>query len=81
MKSSTSSRVARGFTLVVTNLTKLGGLVVALNEMLIRPSLRPAVLAEAAFMMAGAQFSQDAVLAALDRIMGRHHEDDPPHQP
>lgn len=40
---------------VVTNAIKLGGLVIAINEALIRTELRPAGLAVAGFMMAGAQ--------------------------
>lgn len=51
-KGSSSGKSA----LIVTNLIKLGGLVVALNEVLIRSGdLRPGALAIAALMMAGAQ--------------------------
>lgn len=42
-------------TLVVTNLTKLAGLIVALFEVLGREEIRPGALAIAALMMAGAQ--------------------------
>lgn len=41
--------------LVITNLTKLAGLVVVVNEALFEPVLRPAAIAVAALMMAGAQ--------------------------
>lgn len=61
---------ARGWTLALTNLTKLAGLVIAVNEALVRSQVRPTALAVAAFMMAGAQLSENAVLAALDRFFG-----------
>lgn len=41
--------------LVITNLTKLAGLVVVVNEALFEPVLRPEVIGIAALMMAGAQ--------------------------
>lgn len=41
--------------LVVTNLTKLAGIVLAVNEALVEDQLRSEVLIVAAFMMAGAQ--------------------------
>lgn len=43
------------FGLVVTNLIKLGGLIVALNEVLGHEVIRPGALGIAALMMAGAQ--------------------------
>lgn len=53
---------------VVTNLTKLAGLVIAGNEALIRTQpTRPIVLAIAAFMMAGAQ----GLETFLDKFFGR----------
>jgi hypothetical protein len=42
-------------TLIVTNLIKLGGLVAALNEVMVEPEIRAGGLAIAALMMAGAQ--------------------------
>ena len=60
----------RNWTLALTNLTKLGGLVIAINEALIRSDVRPTALAVAAFMMAGAQLSENVVMAALDRFFG-----------
>lgn len=74
MNGSTQGRWARAITLAVTNATKLSGLVVALHEMLIRPTARPVAVAAAAFMMAGAQFSERAALAILDRLMGHAPE-------
>lgn len=41
--------------LVITNLTKLGGIVIALNEVFSRNDLRPGAIGIAALMMAGAQ--------------------------
>jgi hypothetical protein len=67
-----SAAPARGLTLLVTNATKLTGLVLAINEAVIRTQLRPSVLAIAAFMMAGAQVSEGVLLAMIDRFLGRH---------
>lgn len=58
----------RGSALVITNLIKLGGLAVALNEALVRTAdLRPGVLAIAAFMMAGGQ----GLETLLDKVLGK----------
>ena len=65
-----TGRTSRAVTLVTTNVIKLSGLGVALNELFLRPSARTSVIALAAFMMAGAQLSEQAVLAALDRLLG-----------
>jgi hypothetical protein len=67
-----SASPARGATLLVTNATKLTGLVLAINEAVIRTELRPSVLAVAAFMMAGAQVSEGVILAMIDRFLGRN---------
>lgn len=61
----------RGAALALTNLTKLAGLVVAVNEAVLRSELRPSVLALAAFMMAGAQVSEGLLLSLLDHFLGR----------
>jgi len=61
----------RRTTLVVTNLTKVVGLVIAFNEALLRTDQRPLILAVAAFMMAGAQLSETVVLGIIDRFLGR----------
>jgi hypothetical protein len=47
--------ISRAVVAIITNLTKVLGLVVAVNEAILRSDLRPQVLAVAAFMMAGAQ--------------------------
>lgn len=61
---------ARGLALATTNLTKLAGLAIAVNEALLRSELRPTALAVAAFMMAGAQVSEGVLLAMVDRFFG-----------
>lgn len=60
--------VRRG-TLLLTNLTKLAGLVVAVNEAFTTKD--PVVLALAALMIAGGQFSETMVLGLIDRFLGR----------
>lgn len=60
-------QAVRGIGLAITNVTKLGGLIVALNESLIRTEVRPVTLAVAAFMMAGAQ----GLETFLDKLFGR----------
>ena len=69
--SQIARRSARAGTLILTNTIKLGGLVIAINEAIIRTQLRPAALAEAAFMMAGAQISESVVLNLIDHFMGK----------
>ena len=49
----------------LANAIKLGGLGVAINELLIRSELRPGALAIAAFMMAGAQGLESFLQAFL----------------
>jgi len=65
--SSPGNGAPRGIALALTNLTKLAGLVVVLNEALLRTEMRPLVLAVSAFMMAGAQ----GVETLVDRLLGR----------
>jgi hypothetical protein len=60
-------RSARGFGLLVTNIAKLAGVVVTLNETLIRHELRPIALAVAALMIAGAQ----GLESVIERLLGR----------
>lgn len=59
---------ARGFALIVTNLTKVGGLIVGINEGL--GGGRSAVLAFAAFLIAGGQLSETFLLSMIDRLLG-----------
>lgn len=68
----------RGTTLLITNLIKLGGLVVAIHEALTAKDA--VVMATATFMMAGAQASEGLVLAVIDRILPRSPPE-PPEEP
>lgn len=62
-------RAARGGTLLFTNLIKLAGLGIAVREVL-RTDRDSAVLALAAFMMSGAQLSEDFLLNMIERFLG-----------
>ncbi len=68
-------RVGRTVALLTTHLIKIGGLLAAMNELFLRPSVRASVVALAAFMMAGAQLSEHAVLAAIDRLLGSSEDE------
>jgi hypothetical protein len=59
---------ARGVTLVITNLTKIAGLVVGIHEAL--ATGRSSVLIFAAFLIAGGQLSETALLSLIDRVLG-----------
>lgn len=63
--------IRRG-TLLLSNVTKLAGVAIVINESLLRTNLRPSALAVAAFMMAGAQVSESVVLGIVDRLVGRN---------
>lgn len=70
-KSSHEERpapVLRGLTVVVTNLIKLGGLALAVNEIMIRPELRESAIAFCALCILGAQAAEDMFLRAIDRF-------------
>lgn len=72
-------RVARAVTLLITYAIKLVGLASAFNQLLLQHDPRAFPLAVAAFMMAGAQFSEGLLLALLDRMMinpGEHQPKD-----
>jgi hypothetical protein len=58
---------APAYGLLITNLIKLGGLGVAINEALLRSEARSVALGLAAFMMAGAQ----GVETVLDKLFGK----------
>lgn len=65
-------RIAVYFTLFVTNMIKIGGLVIAVVEVTkLEPS--PLFLALAAFMMAGAQISEETVVKLVGGLFGMHH--------
>lgn len=69
--SPSSLEPLRRTTLIVTNVIKLAGLVVAINELVLRSDLRPLSAGIAVFMMAGAQVSESVLLAAIDRFLGK----------
>jgi hypothetical protein len=66
-QSETDRATVRGFGLAITNLTKIAGVVVTVNETLIRTELRPIALAVAALMIAGAQ----GLETVLDKLLGK----------
>jgi hypothetical protein len=71
-QETSNSRRTSTTTLVVTNLTKVAGLVIAINELIVRQGdPRTAAMALAAFMMTGAQVSERILLGAIDRFFGR----------
>ena len=77
MTEQTRSQTRRAFqrsTLLITNAFKLAGLFIAIREVL-RPNRDASVLALAAFMMSGAQLSEEFFLAAIDSFLGRQRDD------
>jgi hypothetical protein len=74
MSEQRQGRFARGLTLLVTTIIKLVGLASAAQQLLFTPSPRALPLIIAAFMMAGAQFSEGLVLSILDRVFMAHQD-------
>lgn len=70
-KDHAKSAALRGSTLWVTNATKIVGLVLAVNEMLIRPETNSVRLAVTALLVAGAQVSEGVLLSIIDRFSGK----------
>lgn len=66
-----SAPVLRGSTLVVTNLTKLVAIGIAVNEMVIRHSARESVIGFCALCLIGTQAAEEIFIHAIDRIFGR----------
>lgn len=73
-----NGNVARGSTLLVTNLTKLAGVALAVNEAALRPSVRDSVIALCALFVIGTQAAEGVMLRAIDRFFG---PPDPPPDP
>lgn len=66
-----AGRFARSGTLLVTWATKLVGLAAAFEQFFLHGgNPKPVPLTVAAFMMAGAQFSEGLILQFLDRLFG-----------
>ena len=66
-----SGAPVRGAALALTNLIKLGGLIVAFNELILRPDFRPGAAAVAVFMMTGAQVTESLLIGIIDHFLGR----------
>jgi hypothetical protein len=62
-----AERATLAIGVAVTNLIKLGGLVMGINEAMVRSELRPVAMGVAAFAMAGAE----GVERFLNRLFGR----------
>lgn len=67
-----AAQIGRALTLTVTNLVKLGGLGIALHEAFGPAQPRVVEIALAAFMMAGAQVSEEAILNLVQRMFGTY---------
>ena len=75
MRGQKGRSLATGATLAITNLTKLAGLVIAVDQAFgVHP--RTTLIALAAFMMAGAQFSESVLINAIGRVLGSSHAPD-----
>jgi hypothetical protein len=61
----------RTSTLLFTNIFKLAGLAVFLNEAVIRSQARLPVLGICLFCLAGAQVSETVLLSIIDKFLGR----------
>jgi hypothetical protein len=61
----------------LTNLIKLAGLAIAVNELVLRTEPRSIGLAVAAFMMAGAQISEEVLVGFIDNFLGRGKAPEP----
>ena len=61
---------ARGSTLLITNLTKVVGLGLAINELAIREDARNSAIALCAICVLGAQVVEDVALRIVDRFFG-----------
>jgi hypothetical protein len=69
MTAGSKERTAQRSTLIVTNLTKLAGIVIGLHAGLDQsPDWR--VIALAGLMVSGGQLSETFVLSVIDRIFG-----------
>lgn len=60
----------RGFTLLTTSVTKMAGVAIGIHEAF-QPVPDSRVLAIAAIMIAGIQWSEGLLLSVIDRFMGR----------
>lgn len=65
-----TGRATRGSTLLITNLTKITGLALAINELAIREDARNSAIALCAICVLGAQVVEDVALRIIDRFFG-----------
>jgi hypothetical protein len=61
--------------LIVTYATKVTGLGIVIQQVFLVPTTNNVTLALAGFMMAGAQVSENALMALLDRLLGPAKEE------
>jgi hypothetical protein len=66
---------ARGSTLLITNLTKVAGVVIAVLEWARPGEAQDSVLALCAVFVVGAEALEKMALEAIDRILGRAGSD------
>lgn len=66
--------IGHAATSLLTLAIKLVGLASATNQLLLQPHPASVPLAVSAFLVGGAQISEDLILRVLDRIMGNAHE-------
>lgn len=76
-----SGRLGRRITLLITNAIKLSGLIISLYEIFSQEHPPTLVLILAAFMMAGAQFSEERLLALASHLFGTEEPAPPPPPP
>jgi hypothetical protein len=69
-----SQPLLRGSTLLITNLTKLGGLAIAIHETLLRANARDSVMALAALLVLGAQVCENVLLRVIERFFGTRED-------
>lgn len=64
----------RGSTLIITNFTKLVGLGIAINEMVVRTDARQSVVGYCALTLLGTQVAESILLRIIDRIFAKERE-------
>jgi hypothetical protein len=68
---SPSGLAARGSTLLITNAAKIAGIVVFVNEAVLRSGARDSVIAVCALFVLGAQVAENTILTVIDRVFER----------
>jgi hypothetical protein len=63
-------RVVQAFTLLVSNVIKLGGLYIAIHTAVTQPTPNVVLIGAAMFMMTGAQITEEQILKAISRMFG-----------